>query len=222
MADFDSLPSDRVNDGLDGERSGAPVLLPMIFGFGGIVLGGIALFFALSGRGEAGSAVEDIRAEMQAEGDRFNELSQRLRSLETALESLQREEAATRARVQNLTGEIKNALNALGGEINTTRMGMRENAAALAELVEKAQAARAAPPPPAAATPAPGARQDAPGSAAPEGFREHSIRTGDNYSRLAREYGVTVEAIMEANPNVNPNRLQIGQIILIPAQGGGS
>lgn len=221
MADFDSLPSDRVNDGLDGERSGAPALLPLVFGFAGVVLGGVALFFALSGRGEAGSAVDGIRAEMEAEAGRFEDLSQRIRSLEAALETIQREEGATRTRVQNLTGEINSALNAIGGEINATRVGMRENAAALAELIEKVQVARQVPQAADTAEGSP-ARQDSSGSTTPEGYREHSIRTGDNYSRLAREYGVTIEAIMEANPNANPNRLQIGQVILIPVTGGGS
>lgn len=46
----------------------------------------------------------------------------------------------------------------------------------------------------------------------------HVIVAGDTYFSLARRYGTTVEAIMAANPGVNPNNLQIGQTVCIPRQ----
>lgn len=50
----------------------------------------------------------------------------------------------------------------------------------------------------------------------PSGTRPYTVRSGDNFYDLAIRYNTTVEAIMRANPNVDPNRLQIGQIICIP------
>ncbi|HAN86723.1 MAG: LysM domain-containing protein [Bacillota bacterium] len=50
----------------------------------------------------------------------------------------------------------------------------------------------------------------------PGGFL-YEIRAGDTFYALARRYGITVEAIMAANPGVDPRRLQIGQLICIPA-----
>ena len=50
----------------------------------------------------------------------------------------------------------------------------------------------------------------------PPGTMPYTIRSGDNFYDLARRYNTTVEAIMRANPGVNPNTLQIGQIICIP------
>ncbi|MDR0896237.1 MAG: LysM peptidoglycan-binding domain-containing protein [Oscillospiraceae bacterium] len=44
----------------------------------------------------------------------------------------------------------------------------------------------------------------------------HTIVRGDTYQALAQHYGVTVAAITNANPGVNPNRLQVGQVICIP------
>ncbi len=44
----------------------------------------------------------------------------------------------------------------------------------------------------------------------------HVIRPGDTFGKLARQYGITVNAIFQANPKANPRRLQIGQRILIP------
>lgn len=48
--------------------------------------------------------------------------------------------------------------------------------------------------------------------------REYQIQAGDTFSRIAREKGVTVKALTEANPNLDPTKLKIGQIIFIPEQ----
>lgn len=50
----------------------------------------------------------------------------------------------------------------------------------------------------------------------PSGTMPYTVRSGDTFYNLAIRYNTTVEAIMRANPNVNPNALQIGQIICIP------
>ena len=50
----------------------------------------------------------------------------------------------------------------------------------------------------------------------PSGTFEYTIRAGDTFFTLARRFGTTVDAIQRANPNVDPDRLQIGQIICIP------
>jgi D-alanyl-D-alanine carboxypeptidase/D-alanyl-D-alanine-endopeptidase (penicillin-binding protein 4) len=47
----------------------------------------------------------------------------------------------------------------------------------------------------------------------------HLVRSGENFSTIARAYDVSVNALIEANPDVNPRRLQIGQQVRIPAAG---
>lgn len=44
----------------------------------------------------------------------------------------------------------------------------------------------------------------------------HVVQPGDTFYKLARRYGTTVEAIMRANPGVDPMNLQVGQTIRIP------
>ncbi len=51
----------------------------------------------------------------------------------------------------------------------------------------------------------------------PSGTFAYTIRSGDTFYSLAQRYNTTVEAIQRANPGVNPNNLQIGQIICIPS-----
>jgi LysM repeat protein len=46
---------------------------------------------------------------------------------------------------------------------------------------------------------------------------EHIIVKGDTFCDLAKKYGVTMQALKDANPTVNPSRLQLNQKIIIPA-----
>ncbi|MBC8591018.1 LysM peptidoglycan-binding domain-containing protein [Wansuia hejianensis] len=50
----------------------------------------------------------------------------------------------------------------------------------------------------------------------PPGTFSYTIKQGDTLYNLARRYNTTVEAIMAVNPGIDPNNLQIGQIICIP------
>ncbi len=49
------------------------------------------------------------------------------------------------------------------------------------------------------------------------GAQDYKIVAGDNFSTLAKNNHVTVTALKEANPGVDPTKLQIGQTIHIPA-----
>lgn len=46
---------------------------------------------------------------------------------------------------------------------------------------------------------------------------EHVIAKGDTFYDLAKKYGVTMQALKDANPTVNPSKLQLNQKIVIPA-----
>ncbi|MFA7163399.1 MAG: LysM domain-containing protein [Eubacteriales bacterium] len=50
----------------------------------------------------------------------------------------------------------------------------------------------------------------------PQGTQPYIVRAGDTFYSLAQRFNTTVMAIMRANPNVDPNRLMIGQTICIP------
>lgn len=45
----------------------------------------------------------------------------------------------------------------------------------------------------------------------------YTIKPGDTFYAIAKAYKIDVNALIKANPNVNPNNLQIGQQICIPA-----
>lgn len=50
----------------------------------------------------------------------------------------------------------------------------------------------------------------------PPGSFSYVIRSGDTFYNLAQRFNTTVNAILAANPRVNPNALQIGQTVCIP------
>lgn len=45
----------------------------------------------------------------------------------------------------------------------------------------------------------------------------YSIKSGDNLAKIAKNKGISLQALLDANPGVDPVRLQIGQEISIPA-----
>ena len=51
---------------------------------------------------------------------------------------------------------------------------------------------------------------------APQGTYYHVVKRGDTFSSIARERGVTVEALAKANRSVNPNRLTLNQKLNVP------
>ena len=55
----------------------------------------------------------------------------------------------------------------------------------------------------------------------PHGTFPYTVKSGDTFYLLAKRFGTTVSAIQAANPGVNPNNLQIGQVICIPGATGG-
>lgn len=44
-----------------------------------------------------------------------------------------------------------------------------------------------------------------------KGRRTYTVRPGDNLSQIAQRYGLTVEALQELNPDVDPQAIRTGQ-----------
>jgi LysM repeat protein len=47
--------------------------------------------------------------------------------------------------------------------------------------------------------------------------RTHLVQRGDTWYGIARQYGIPARALADANPDVNPDRILIGQTLVIPA-----
>jgi LysM repeat protein len=46
--------------------------------------------------------------------------------------------------------------------------------------------------------------------------RSHRVQAGETPASIARRYNLSVDALLSANPGVNPRRIQVGQILKLP------
>ena len=55
-------------------------------------------------------------------------------------------------------------------------------------------------------------------TALPAGELTHTVKAGESLFIIARQYDVTIDDIVEANNLENPDRLFIGQVLIIPQE----
>jgi len=216
------------------------MLVPILIGFLGVALGGAALYFSLTGSRETGAAqrrLEQVTA--KAEG-----LETRIRDLEVKYTEQATKLAAVEKQSAQMTSEINGTFRQVGVEINRNRTRIDQSEDELAELFERvnrtgfpiqqssARVDSASPPSdsPATSDPTGTARARLPRATVSDERdqgrdeavigaedRSHTIRSGDTFTKLSQQYGVSVAAILAANPDVDPRRLAVGQKITIPA-----
>jgi len=51
----------------------------------------------------------------------------------------------------------------------------------------------------------------------PTAYRQYTVRRGETMIQIARRYGISLRALTQANPTINPDRLRVGQVVRIPA-----
>ena len=51
-------------------------------------------------------------------------------------------------------------------------------------------------------------------------LREHTVVKGETLSHIARQYGVSLDGLRAANPGIDPRRMQIGTVVVIPRGAG--
>ncbi len=49
----------------------------------------------------------------------------------------------------------------------------------------------------------------------------YTVQSGDYPATIATKFGITVEALLGANPGIDPTNLQIGQVLIIPPKPAG-
>lgn len=59
-----------------------------------------------------------------------------------------------------------------------------------------------------------------PGGGHGDGGATYIVKRGDTLGDIAKRFNTTVQAIMRINRISNPNRIEVGQVLLIPGQGG--
>lgn len=191
------------------------------FGLGVIaILVAIAsLVFALTAR----NRLEDERlntlqlknqvSELQGELATLNPLRENWDMVQGRMQEAARQADGTQRQLDRIISQTESALQTLGNRVNQQIQTNRQDLAALANTVRDIERRVGQLE---EATPRGGRTTPTGGETASTGQTTHRIASGDTFSALARTYGVTIRALENANPNVNPNRLQVGQEIIIP------
>jgi len=63
---------------------------------------------------------------------------------------------------------------------------------------------------------------DPEGSGCPAGSQSYRVQRGDSFYLIARKFGVSVRALMNANPTIAAGRLLVGDILCVPVGEGRS
>jgi LysM repeat protein len=127
------------------------------------------------------------------QGDRLSEVEQKIERLGGATEELQ-------GQIRGLYNQTRTQLEDLANKVTTLSEASKPRVAApVSGATEPAVSGQAAPPVPPTAS-----------------DKTYTVRAGDFPSKIAKDHGVTLAALMKANPGLNPNKLKVGQAIKLP------
>lgn len=113
--------------------------------------------------------------------------------------------------------EITKTFNDVAGQIRTNREQLNAFAAEFEKLNKRFSSTPVKTTAPAAASGSASSGADQPAVEMPEeGI--YIVQAGDMLGKIASKFHTTVDKLIEANPGIDPRRLQIGQRILIPKE----
>ena len=175
-------------------------LIPIALALVGIALGGLALYFSLTSQ----VPIEN-RREVNAA------FESQLRSFEAKLTELKDENETLETDILSLAQQTQVALEKISNEFSRTR-----------EEIASIQARfRPQNTPPVLEDQISGieVRESPPLTESPPIVGAYyTIQAGDTFAKIARELGLSIDTLIQANPRVDPRKLQIGQKIIIPAR----
>ncbi len=211
---------DDFDEGITHEEessSGSKMGLVAVFiGIIGIVVGATGIILANKAQDE----VKALEAKIAARPDKSSELEEKLGGLDERLVKLGGEFVKLGRQDRQMQENTQTAFNEVTGNIRANREGLNELGTKMTELVEKLENWKPTTRTVAVSVPATAsasADDEAAAVDTPSGEESiYNIQSGDTLSKVAKEFGVSLSALMAANPTVNPNRLQIGQPIVIP------
>ncbi len=189
-----------------------------IMAFVGLGLGIIATAIGATALSKISSTSADINQRIEksaaVELD-LKKISDRVDSLAAQLEDIK---SGSDSKVGELRAQTQNAVDVLNSNLNKLRDELVKNRESISKLASMRAAPRPAQSPAQASSDAPAQDNAQGGNAEPaaDGMKIHKIQSGDTFSKLAKKYAVSLSSILKANPDVNPERLKIGQEIKIP------
>jgi LysM repeat protein len=194
-------------------------MIPVALAVLGIVLGGAGLYFGLT----ANQRINPIDETVQAGSSSAAKLEKQISGFDTKIAELSAQLTETKKtleRVRVYGSQSEQNIKTLASELKANREQILKTAETLNEFAASGFRAAAPAKAPAAASAQEtiSVTSDQTTAAAPAGVAStYSIQSGDTLGRIAGKKGVDLQALLDANPNADPRRLSIGQVINIPA-----
>lgn len=198
------------------EKSAKLSTVLMAVGVLGFIFGLTAIALSLSAMVKVGDASKDmsdriektaaLALDMKKMGDKVDALAAQIEAIK----------GGDNSRVDALSSQVKAAVEKIGTIISENRKLIEENRAAIekvARLRSGGAAVRTGPVQVAGNSSSPASSES---GASSEATVDYKIQAGDTISKIAPKFGVSVDAVLSANPDVNPSRLRVGQVIKIP------
>ncbi len=206
-------------------------LVPAL-GLLGLGLGVVATALGIISMVKVGDTAADMNDKIEkaaALSLETKKISDRIDSLAMQIEEIN---AGDKSRYDSLISQLNAELKRMGASIENVAKSSQNNRDLIEELAKRSskrttqeepaqnrqQAARQAPERTAAAEQPAQQTQTAEQPAQNGESKKYKIQSGDTFAKLAKKHGVSLDAIIEANPDANPSRLKVGQEINIPAK----
>jgi LysM repeat protein len=179
----------------------------------GIFLGVAGLVFGIVSKNKADELRNDF--------SQVQFLVEKIQQVEESSTGISASATRIRRELDGLREGTQGALDQVSTELTRLRRDLNDSIALARGLEEKLVDLRRPPAPAPVAVPASPPEAVAEngavaGAGSTPAGEVHVIRAGDTLTAVASRHGISLARLMEVNPDINPNRLQIGQEIRLP------
>lgn len=200
--------------------------LPMALSLVALALAAAALFLAVNSAKKLDSAQEALTVKADKAIAASVEVSNIAPKLQSLANQINEVRSSTKTASNKTVSDVKSALEYYSKLINENRALISANQEALKTIAlelrdsptksqtrAKAQASEQ--------QAAPQEQQkteqtEQSATAATSGAKTYKIKSGDYLAKIAKKFKVSIKALQDANPGIEPSKLQIGQEINIP------
>jgi len=170
-------------------------MVPTALGVLGLVIGAIALFMSFSNSSKI-TQLNALADEVKTASDTATAAKTTADGLASKVDASTSMITGMRSQVETFAGQVKDVITKQGTDIDALK----------AQVASRGSSSRSS-----------GGASGATSSVVPGQGGTHIIVAGDNFSNIAKKYGVTLADLEAANPGVDSSKLKLGQHITIPS-----
>lgn len=178
----------------------------LVCGVGGLILGIVAF--------QKSAQLGDVASIKDAN----SVISESVAGLQEEMSGLSKKYATT-ANLKDVASSTQDAFNQILEQMTKLRTQSRADTIKIAELESRlpgGTAAQKSTPSTTASASSDTPAVEAPVSSVPVGGTQYTIQTGDTLGKVAKDFGISLDKLLGANPGVQPRYLRVGQTIVIP------